>query len=58
MKNFQYFFFLQNIDFRRGGSNEYTQSMLWSRSKEKKGIPCILHKNEVYGDIHCTDMFS
>ena len=38
--------FAQNIDCRytlepprRGGSNEYPQSMFWSKNKKKKGIP-------------------
>ena len=40
--------FAQNIDYgytleppRRGGSNEYPQSMFWSKHKKKKVYPCI-----------------
>ena len=39
--------FAQNIDCgytleppRRGGSNEYPQSMLWSKNKKNKVYPC------------------
>ena len=39
--------FAQNIDCgytleppRRGGSNEYPQSMFWSKNKKKKVYPC------------------
>ena len=58
----------QNIDCgytleppRRGGSNEYPQSMFWSKNK-KIGIPLhtpvLLYKSGVQGGIHYTDMFS
>ena len=40
--------FAQNIDCgytleppRRGGSNEYPQSMFWTKNKKNKYIPCI-----------------
>ena len=60
--------FAQNIDCGytlepppRGGSNEYPQSMFWSKNK-KKGIPLhtpvLLYKSGVQGGIHYTDMFS
>ena len=72
--NFQRTFFdiflilAQNIDCgytleppRRGGSNEYQQSMFWSKNK-KIGIPLhtpvLLYKSGVQGGIHYTDMFS
>ena len=62
------FFFAQNIDCgytleppRRGGSNEYPQSMFWSKIK-KIGIPLqtpvLLYKSGVQGGEHYTDMFS
>ena len=60
--------FAQNIDCgytleppRRGGSNEYPQSMFWSKNKEI-GIPLhtpvSLYKSGVQGGIYYTDMFS
>ena len=60
--------FAQNIDCgytleppRRGGFNEYPQSMFWSKTKNI-GIPLhtpvLLYKSGVLGGIHCTDMFS
>ena len=60
--------FAQNIDCgytleppQGGGSNEYPQSMFWSKNK-KKGIPLrtpvLLYKSGVQGGIHYTDMFS
>ena len=60
--------FAQNIDCghtleppRRGGSNEYPQSMFWSKNK-KIGFPLqtpvLLYKIEVKGGIYCTNMFS
>ena len=63
-----FFFFAQNIDCgytleppRRGGSNEYPQSMFWSKIK-KIGIPLqtpvLLYKSGVQGGEHYTDMFS
>ena len=63
-KNFDIFLiFAQNIDCgysleppRRGGSNEYPQSMFWS--KNKKNSPVLLYKSGVQGGIHYTDMFS
>ena len=46
---------------RRGGSNEYPQSMFWSKNK-KIGIPMhtpvLLYKGGVQGGIHYTDMFA
>ena len=46
---------------RQGGSNEYPQSMFWSKNK-KNGIPLqtpvLLHKSGVQGGKHYTDMFS
>ena len=40
LKNFDIFLiFAHNID--RGGSNEYPQSMFWSKNKKKKLYPCI-----------------
>ena len=33
------FFFPQNIDCRRGGSNEYPQSMFWSKNKKNRYTP-------------------
>ena len=60
--------FAQNIDCGyklelpcRGGSNQYPQSMFWSKNK-KIGIqlhtPVLLYKSEVQGGIHFKDMFS
>ena len=47
---------------RRGGSNEYPNSMFWSKNKKKIVIPLhtqvILYKSGVQGGIHYTDMFS
>ena len=49
-KNDYFLFFAQNIDCgykveppRRGGYNEYLQSMFWSKNKKKKVYPCIPH---------------
>ena len=61
--------FAQNIDCgytleppRRGGSNEYPQSMFWSKNKKIIGIPLhtpvLLYKRGVQEGIHFTDMFS
>ena len=61
--------FAQNIDCgytleppRRGGSNEYLQSMFWSKIKKNRYIPLhtpvLLYKSGVHGVIHFTDMFS
>ena len=54
--------FAQNIDCgytleppRRGGFNEYPQSMFWSKNKKKIGIPL---RTPVFLYIHFTDMFS
>ena len=39
-KNFDIFLiFAQNIDCRRGGSNEYPQSMFWSQNKKNRYTP-------------------
>ena len=68
-KNFDIFLiFAQNLDcgytlepHRRGGSNEYPQSMFWSKNK-KTGIPLhtpvLPYKSGVRGGIHFTDVFS
>ena len=60
--------FAQNIDCgytleppRRGDSNEYPQSMFWSKNtKIGKPLctPVLLYKSEVQGGINITDMFS
>ena len=69
LKNFDIFLnFAQNIDCgyrieppRRGGSNEYPQSMFWSKNK-KMGIPLhtpiLLYKSGVQGGIHFMDMLA
>ena len=56
--------FAQNIDCgytleppQGGGSNEYPQSMLWSKNK-KNMYPVLQYKSGVRGGIHFTDMFS
>ena len=60
--------FAQNIDCRytleppcRGGSNEYPQSMFWSKKIRKIGIPLhtplLLYKCGIQRGIHYTDMF-
>ena len=48
--------FAQNIDCghtlelpRRGGSNEYPQSMFWSKNKYTPANPSFLYKSGVYG---------
>ena len=54
--NFDIFhIFAQNIDrgYRRGGSNEYPQSMFWSKNKKKLVYPGIPQK----AGLHCTGMF-
>ena len=51
---------------RQGGSNEYQQSMFWSKKKKNKkrkiGIPLhtpvLQYKSGVQGGILFTDMFS
>ena len=50
---------------RQGGSNEYPQSLFWSKNKKNRtGIPLhtpvLLYKSGVQGggDIHYIDMFS
>ena len=69
-----FFIFAQNIDSgytlepRRGGSNEYPQSMFWSKNKKNRytpvylGIPpytpVLLYKSGVQEGIHFTDMLS
>ena len=60
--------FAQNIDCgytleppQRGGSNEYPQSMFWSKNKKNRlplHTPVLLYKSGVQGGIHFTDMFS
>ena len=46
---------------RRGGSNEYPQSMFEAEIR-RKGVPLhtlvLLYKSGVKGGIHFTDMFS
>ena len=63
-----FLFLLQNIDCgysleppRRGGSNEYPQSMFCSKNKKNRctlHTPVLLYKSWVKGGIHDTDMFS
>ena len=44
---------------RRGGSNEYPQSMFWSKNMYTPAYPSFaLHKSGVQGGIHVTDMLS
>ena len=47
---------------RRGGSNEYPQSMFWTKNKKNRCTPAnpsfFLYKSGVSGGIHYTDMFS
>ena len=47
---------------RRGGSNEYPQSMFLSRNKENKVYPCkppvLLYKSGVEGGQNYIDLFS
>ena len=60
--------FAQNIDCgytleppRQGGSNEYPQSMFWSKLRKISihlHTPVLLYESGVSGGIHCTDMFS
>ena len=68
-KNLIFFLFLlQNIDCGysleppcRGGSNEYPQSMFWSKNKKNRytpAYPVFLYKSGVQGGIHYTDTFS
>ena len=74
MKNFTgkndiFLIFAQNIDCgytleppRRGGSNEYPQSMFWSKNKKNRYTPAypnfFLYKSGVQGCILFMDMFS
>ena len=65
---FFFFNFAPNIDCgdtlvppRRGGSNEYPQSMFWSKNKKNRYTPAypnLLYKSGVKGGIHYTGMFS
>ena len=59
--------FAQNIDcgytlepLRRGGSNEYPQSMFWSKNKKRIPVrtPVLLYKTGVQGGLQYTDMLS
>ena len=57
--------FAQNIDReytleppRRGGYNEYPQSMFWSKNKKNRYTPVLLYKSGVQGGINFTEMFS
>ena len=61
--------FAQNIDCgytleppRRGGSNEYPQSMFWSKNNKNRYTPVypsfLLDKSGVQRGIHYTEMFS
>ena len=43
---------------RRGGSNEYPQSMFWTKNKTIMCDPCIPKFYYVKGGIHCMDMLS
>ena len=60
MENFQlnffntFLIFAQNIDCgytleppRRGGSNEYPQSMFWNKNKKNRYTPVLLYKSGV-----------
>ena len=69
MKNFDIFLiFAQNIHCghsleppRRGNSNEYPQSMFWSKYKKNRytpAYPSFAIKSGVQGGIHYTDKFS
>ena len=69
MKNVDIFLiFDQNIDCgytleppRRGGSNEYSQSMFWFKNKKNRltpADPSFTRYKWGLGGIHCTDMFS
>ena len=43
-----------------GGSNEYPQSMFWTKNKKKSytpAYPVLPYKSRVEGGIHCTDMY-
>ena len=68
-KKFDFFLiFAQNVDCgytleppRRGGSNEYPQSMFWSKNKKNRYTPetPFFYINVGYeGGIHFTDRFS
>ena len=49
--------FAQNIDFGRGGSNEYPQSTFWSKNKKKYVHPCIpqfCYIKVVYKGVYIT----
>ena len=48
--------FAQNID-RRGGSNEYPQSMFWIKNKKNICTP-VNPIFTVLGGIDCMDMFA
>ena len=54
-------FFLFGEAVLRGGSNEYPQSMIWSKIR-KIGVPLhtpvLLYESGVQGGIYITDMFS
>ena len=60
--------FAQNIDCEytleppcQGSSNEYLQSMFWSKNKKNSytpANPCFLYKSGVGGGILFMDMFS
>ena len=56
-KKFDFFFkfiFAKNIFARRGGSNEYPQSMFWSKNKKISiplQTPVLLYKSGVQGGI-------
>ena len=41
-----------------GGSNEYPQSMFWSKHKKTRYTRVLLYKSGVQGDILIMDMFS
>ena len=52
---FFFFIFAKNIDYNRGGSNEYPQSMFWIKNKQNRYVPEIpsftihMYKSGVYG---------
>ena len=57
-------FFAQNIDCgysleppRRGGSNEYPQSMFWSKNTKNRYTPAYPSFKGGLRGIHYTDMF-
>ena len=43
---------------RRGGSNEYPQSLFWSKKGISLHTPVLLYESGIQGGIHYTDMLS